>query len=114
MRKFALSIAAVLMLAAPAAAQAGDRDKLTAGEARSATRAWVTIQVEALQQFPGLTVTSTRVTGRVDRIGRRRMIVPVAFTLRWDGGPTFVCLNRVYVTEQGRSIRAHPGMFDCD
>ena len=113
MRKFALSMAAVLMLAAPAAAEAGDHGKLTNGEARAATRAWMTTQVEALQQFGGLSVASTRLGGRVERAGRRAMIVPVTFTFRWDGGPSFDCLNRVYVTERGRSVSAHPSSFDC-
>jgi hypothetical protein len=114
MRKFTLSVAAVVMLAAPATAHAGDRAKLTGGEARATTRAYVSIQVEALQRFPGLNVTSARISGRVDRLGPRGMIVPVAFTLRWDGGADFVCQNRIYVTEQGRSIRAHPGNFNCN
>jgi len=42
------------------------------------------------------------------------MIVPAAFALGWDGGPSFVCLDRVHVTERGQSIRAHPSNFDCD
>ena len=112
MRKFVLSMAAVVVLAAPAAAQA-DRGKLTVGEARSATRASVTIQVDALQQFPGLTVTATRVSGRVERVGRHALIVRVAFALRWDGGPDFVCMNQVHVTKRGQSVRAQPGNLDC-
>ncbi len=113
MRKFALCFALVLILAVPTAAQAGDGAKLTVGEARAAVHPYIAIQVEALQAFPGLSVASARVRGRIDRIGRRRMIVTAVFTLRWEGDPGFVCLNRVYVTKQGGSIRAHPSHFDC-
>jgi hypothetical protein len=112
-RKFALSIAAVLVLAAPAAAEARDGGMLTNREVRSAVRAYVTTQVEALQQFRGLTVTASRVSAPVDRVGPRRVTVPVAFALRWDDGRSFVCLNRVHVSKHGRSIRSQPGNFDC-
>ena len=114
MRTLALCVAAVVMLAAPVAAQAGDRGKLTTGEARSAIRAYVNDQVDALEQFSGLSVASAHVSGRVERVGPRAMIVPAAFALGWDGGPSFVCLDRVHVTERGQSIRAHPSNFDCD
>ena len=113
MRKFALSIAAVLILAAPAAARARDRVSLTPYDARSAALGYVTTQVAALEQFHGLTVTATRVSAHVDRIGSRSMIVAVAFALRWDDGRSFVCLDRVYVTKRGPSVRAQPGNFDC-
>jgi|SRR5215208_5629891 len=113
MRKFALSIAAVVVLAAPAAAQAGHRGALTSHEARSAARASVAIQVDALEHFHGLTVAATRVSAHVDRAGRSGMSVPVAFALRWDDGPGFVCLNRVYVTKRGSSVEAQAGNFDC-
>jgi hypothetical protein len=113
MRKFALSMAAVVLLAAPAAAQADERGKLTAREARSAARAWVTVQVEALEQFQGLSVAATRVSAHVDRVGPRRILVPVAFGVHWDDGRDFVCLNNVHVTKRGRSVHAQPGSFDC-
>ena len=137
MRKFALSIAAVVVLAAPQAAEARGGGILTSREARSVARSYVTAQVEglrpglvldgplprralttpalveALRQFRGLTVVATRVSARVDRVGPARLTVPVAFALRWDDGPGFVCLNRVYVSKHGRSIQAQPGNFDC-
>ena len=113
MRKLVLSIAAVLMLAAPAVASAGDPATLTTREARSAAHAYVATQADALEQFAGLKVVATRVGAQVDRVGPRRVIVPVALGLRWDDGRSFVCMNRVHVTKRGRSIRAQGGNFDC-
>jgi hypothetical protein len=113
MRKFVLSITAVLMLVAPAAAGASDPGTLTTREARSAARAYVATQTEALEQFHGLKVVATRVGEEIDRVGPRRMIVHVALGLHWDDGRNFVCMNRVRVTKRGRSIRARGGNFDC-
>ena len=113
MRNFALTIAAVVMLAAPAASQADDRGKLTTGEARSAARAYVTTQVESLEQFNGLTVAAARVGGPVDRIGHRTVLVPTTFALHWDDGRVFLCSNGVWITKRGQSIHTQPGNFNC-
>lgn len=112
MRKLVLSIAAITVFATTPA-QAGDDGKLTVGEARSAARAYLKVQVEALAPLEDLSVSSARISGRPDRVGRHTMIVPVAFALNWDRGPSFVCRNRVWVTERGASVRARPGHLDC-
>ena len=112
MRKFMLSIGVVLVLAAPAAVQAGERSALATSEARAAAQVYVNRQAELLQRLPGLTVAGT-VKAQVHRVGARRIVVPVAFALHWDDGRNFVCLTDVHVTRRGPSTQARPDSFDC-
>ena len=112
MRKFMLCLGAVLVLAVPTAVQAGERSALSSREARTAARIAVTNQAERLQQLPGLTVAGT-VSTQVDRIARRRVVVPVAFALHWADGRNFVCLTDVHVTRRGPSVHVRMDSFDC-